>query len=89
MFFSCVSFNASASGNEENILSSVADVFEEAVGKFVNFFAKCFNIILKTDETNIPKAAVASPSWEEFDGEVIETPDFTQFTITDFKNLLV
>ena len=47
MFFSCVSFNASASDNEENILSSVADVLQEAVGKFVNFFAKCFNIILK------------------------------------------
>lgn len=88
MFFSCVSFNASASGNEENILSSVADVFEEAVGKFVNFFAKCFDIILKTDETNIPKAAVASPSWEEFDGEVIETPDFTLTSETWLMNEL-
>ncbi len=86
--FSSVFTVAFAADGAEETVPCIIETFEELTGKFVNFIVKGLNKIIKTDETNIPEAQVNPPSWEEYEGEEIEKPDFTLTAETWLMNEL-
>lgn len=74
--FSCTFASVNASASAENSVPGIIETFERIKGILVNTIAKTWNKIIKTDETDIPEAVVLPPSWEEYEGEEIENPDF-------------
>lgn len=71
--FSAQSF---ASGGDENIVPYFISRFEEITGMFVSFFANRINKLTGTDEALIPGAEINSPAWTEYNGEIIEDPEY-------------
>lgn len=76
LIFSSAFVVVNADDGEKSTVPFIIDAFEEMTGRFVNFVVKCWNKIVKTDETDIPEATVNPPSWEKYEGEEIENPDF-------------
>lgn len=76
LIFSSAFVVVNADDGEKSTVPFIIDAFEEMTGRLVNFVVKCWNKIVKTDETDIPEATVNPPSWEKYEGEEIENPDF-------------
>ncbi len=76
LIFSSAFVVVNADDEEKSTVPFIIDAFEEMTGRLVNFVVKCWNKIVKTDEADIPEATVNPPSWEEYEGEEIENPDF-------------
>ena len=87
--FSCFCVGVKAEGGNEISVPFFVTVFEETTGKLVSCVARLWNNIFNIDETDIPNAAVNPPSWEEYDGDEILTPDFTLSAQTWVMNELI
>ncbi len=76
MLFSSAFVSAFASDGGEIQVPCIISTFEEITGRLISVFAGCFNKLFGKSETDIPTAVVNPPSWEEYEGEEIENPDF-------------
>ncbi len=74
----CLSLSASCFSMPSQAVEASAQqqmpyFFEETMGTLVNVFAKFFNKLTKTDETNIPSAPQANHSWQEYSDDSFVT----------------
>lgn len=70
LLLSCFCFPSQASDTADS--AKVCSI-QEAAGTVINLFARLFNMLTKTDETNIPSAPVQSVSWQEYSDEAFVT----------------
>ena len=62
---------------EENQTPGIVHFFEKNFGALISVFAKYFNGLFDTDETDIPAPAIREENYEVFDGEIDFTPEMT------------
>ncbi|MBR3955845.1 MAG: DUF4038 domain-containing protein [Clostridia bacterium] len=78
LLFSCFILRGAAADGDGNQVPAVIHTFEKVTGLFVSIFAKQWNRLTGKDETVIPSAVVADPSWVSCDENfVIENAELT------------
>lgn len=74
ILFSVFSIPVSAKSETETV-PAIITFFEKHGTNFVSLLGRFWNMIVKTDELNIPSAPVQTPSWQEFAGEINFIPE--------------
>ncbi len=71
-------FSVPASAQTEGVSVPAFITFFEKYGTgFVSLLGRAWNMVIKTDETNIPAAPDFTPSWQEFTDNIDITPEQT------------